>query len=161
MSQNLKIGLSFTHAMETKPQQTRVYDRAKEHFLKDFPPSLPIEQAYVHIGMFLGWMIENQLCSEYFIDECETQIYRFSKRDISCTVLSEIWDGYLGSDLFTEEGNMFCFYYYGGGLYKKDYELTLGKNLPSIYHVDDNWTNFAELSKVIALRFADWKRLVS
>lgn len=159
--QFFKIGLPNESTMESKPQQTRVYDRAKEHFLKDFPNSLPIEQAYVHIGMFLGWMIEQQLCSEFFIEECETQMYRFGKREISCTVLSEIWDGYLGSDLFTDEGNMFCFYYYGGGLYKKDYELTLGKETPTIYHVEDTWTNYAEICKVISLRYADWKRLIS
>lgn len=147
--------------METSTQGNRVYDRAKEHFLKDFPASLPIEQAYVHIGMFLGWMIENDLCSEFFIEECETQIYRFKRREISCTVLSEIWDGYLGSDLFTEKGNMFCFYYYGGGLYKKDYQNTLAKGLPSIYHVVDSWDNFAEIGKVLSLRYLDWERLVS
>ncbi len=147
--------------MEVKPAPTRVYDRAKEHFLKDFPASLPIEQAYVHIGMFLGWMIDQNLCSEYFIEECETQIYRFSRKEISCTVLSEIWDGYLGSDLFTEEGNMFCFYYYGGGIYKKDYQGTLAKNLESIYHVQDTWNNYNEMSKIISLRYDDWKRIVS
>ncbi len=61
--------------------QKTIYDNAKNHFLGNFPESLPIEQAYVHIGMFLGWMIDNELYSEYFEDESGAQIYRFKKKD--------------------------------------------------------------------------------
>ena len=73
-----------------------IYDNAKTHFLGNFPESLPIEQAYVHIGMYLGWIIERDLYSEFFEEEAEIQIFRFKRREISCTILSEIWDGYLG-----------------------------------------------------------------
>ena len=38
--------------------QKTIYDNAKSHFLGNFPDSLPIEQAYVHIGMYLGWIID-------------------------------------------------------------------------------------------------------
>ncbi|MDQ3392506.1 MAG: hypothetical protein M3512_00070 [Bacteroidota bacterium] len=147
---------------ENKPSiQKTIYDNAKNHFLGNFPDSLPIEQAYVHIGMFLGWMIQNELYSEYFEDESGLQIYRFKKKDVSCTILSEIWDGYLGYELFNKEGNMFAYYYYGGGIYRKDYENTLGGSLPSIYHVKDNWENFEKMAEKISQRFKDWKELIS
>lgn len=141
--------------------QKSIYDNAKNHFLGNFPESLPIEQAYVHIGMFLGWMIENNLYSEFFEDEAEIQIFRFSRRELSCTILSEIWDGYLGHELFNKEGNMFAYYYYGGGIYKKDYEKTLASSLPSIYHVEDTWENYEKIKIVITNRFDDWKKLIS
>jgi len=141
--------------------QKTIYDNAKNHFLGNFPESLPIEQAYVHIGIFLGWMIEKELYSEYFEDESGAQIYRFKKRDVSCTILSEVWDGYLGYELFNKEGNMFAYYYYGGGIYKKDYEKTLGTTLPSIYHVKDNWENYDKMAEKINQRFKDWKELIS
>ena len=62
-------------------KQDKVYDLAKNHFLGDFPASLPIEKAYLHIGIYMGWVIENHLYSEYFEDEASTEIYRFTRRD--------------------------------------------------------------------------------
>jgi hypothetical protein len=138
-----------------------IYDNAKNHFLGNFPQNLPIEQAYVHIGMYLGWVIEQDLYSEYFQDEAETQIFRFKKREISCTILSEIWDGYLGYELFSEEGNLFTYYYYGGGLYSKDYENLMAKDLPSIYHVTDDWDSYEKMAFRISTRYEDWKKLMS
>ena len=55
--------------MITEKKQDKVYDLAKNHFLGDFPSSLPIEKAYLHIGMYMGWIIDNGLYSEYFEDE--------------------------------------------------------------------------------------------
>lgn len=148
--------------MELKVESKKsIYDNAKSHFLGNFPPSLPIEQAYVHIGMYLGWIIESRLYSEYFEDEASNQIFRFKRREISCTILSEIWDGYLGHELFNRQGNMFTYYYYGGGLFKSDYEaLLVGKDLPSFYHVNDSWDNYEQIKQRIDMRLADWRKLV-
>lgn len=138
-----------------------IYDNAKNHFLGNFPKQLPIEQAYVHIGMYLGWIIEQDLYSPYFEDEADTQIFRFKKRQISCTILSEIWDGYLGYELFSEEGNLFTYYYYGGGIYHKDYQTLLANDLPSIYHVNDDWESYDKMAAQISKRFEDWKKIIA
>ena len=143
---------------EVEPRVT-TYDNAKTHFLGNFPPNLPIEQAYVHIGIYLGWVIEKGLYSEYFEDEAYNQIFRFKRREISCTILSELWDGYLGYELFNYNGNLFTYYYYGGGLYHSDYQNILVKNLPSIYHVSDTWGNYENIKSCIALRWQDWTKL--
>ncbi|HYF67622.1 MAG TPA: hypothetical protein VD884_05765 [Ohtaekwangia sp.] len=140
--------------------QKSIYDNAKTHFLGNFPPNIPIEQAYVHIGIYLGWVIERDLYSEYFEEEASNQIFRFKRREISCTILSEIWDGYLGFELFSTHGNMFTYYYYGGGLYHSDYQEILVKNLPSIYHVTDSWANYERMKVRIDMRLQDWKKLV-
>ncbi|MEO1052048.1 MAG: hypothetical protein AAFX87_15555 [Bacteroidota bacterium] len=140
--------------------QKTIYDNAKSHFLGNFPETLPIEQAYVHIGMYLGWVVDNELYSEYFEDEAEVQIIRFKRRELTCTILSEIWDGYLGHELFSKRGNMFTYYYYGGGLYKSDYDELLVKALPSIYHVIDSWENYEKIANRIEMRFQDWQKLV-
>ena len=137
-----------------------IYDNAKSHVLGNFPSSLPIEQAYVHIGMYLGWIIETELYSEYFEEEASNQIFRFKRREISCTILSEIWDGYLGHELFNRQGNMFTYYYYGGGLFRNDYETILGKSLPSFYHVNDSWENYEIIKTRIDTRLSDWKKLL-
>lgn len=142
------------------PKARSIYDNAKNHFLGNFPKSLPIEQAYVHIGIYLGWIIDHDLYSDYFEDEADVQIFRFKKREISCTILSEIWDGYLGHELFSEEGNLFTYYYYGGGIYHKDYTQLLANNLPSIYHVQDDWSAYETMAAKIDKRYQEWKAIL-
>lgn len=139
--------------------ENKIYDKATQHFLTGgFPDNLPIEQAHVHIGMYMGWIIDAELYSEYFEEESDTQIYRFKRREISPALLSGTWNGYLASELFTEEGNMFTYYYYGGGLFKKDYFKLLAQELPSIYHVKDSWENYDLISKKITERYQNWKK---
>lgn len=141
--------------------QKTIYDNAKNHFLGNFPEALPIEQAYVHIGMYLGWVVDHDLYSEYFLEEAEVQIYRFKRRELGCTILSELWDGYLGYELFDKSGNMFTYYYYGGGLYRRDYEVLLSEDLPSLYHVKDSWENFEKISAQISKRYQEWRQMVN
>jgi len=138
-----------------------IYDRAKHHFMGKFPNVLPIEQAYVHIGMFLGWVLENDLYSELFEDEAGHQIIRFKEREITAAILSAMWDGYLGEDLLSKEGNEFSKEYYQTGIYKKDYEELLTSGLASFYHVEDTWENFEKISKRIDQRYQDWQEKAS
>jgi len=135
------------------------YDHAKKHFLGEFPESLPMEQAYVHIGMYLGWVIETGLYSDYFESEASTEIFRFKRKEISCTILSEIWNGYLAYEFLNNCGNRFTYFYYSSGLYRLDYEEVLGRDLPSVYHVDDTWPNYDKLKERINMRYAEWTKL--
>ena len=144
--------------IEVKHQE-KVYDLAKNHFLGDFPDSLPIEKAYLHIGNYMGWIIDNELYSAYFAEEASTEIYRFKRREIGCIILAEIWDGALSHELFSEETNIFTFYYYAGGIFKKDYRDILVKSHKTIYHVEDTWENFDLISSKISQRFWEWRGL--
>jgi hypothetical protein len=142
------------------PLDKNIYDSARNHFLGNFPESLPIEQAYVHIGFYLSWIVMNDLYSEFFEDEAAGQMIKLKHKDISCTILSELWDGYLGHELFNRTGNIFTYYYYAGGIYRKDYNDILASDLPSLYHVKDSWENFEKISKKIDERFIEWKELI-
>ena len=144
--------------IESKHQE-KVYDLAKNHFLGDFPASLPIEKAYLHIGIYMGWIIDNDLYSEYFEDEASTEIYRFKRREIECIILAEIWNGALSHELFSNEANLFTFYYYAGGIFKKDYIEVLVKNHTTLYHVEDTWENYNIISRRITERYHDWKNI--
>lgn len=137
------------------------YDNAKEHLNAEFPESLPMEQAYVHIGMYLGWVIDSGLYSEYFGEEASTEIFRFKRKEISCTILSEVWNGYLAFEFLNKSGNNFTLFYYTSGLYRLDYEEVLGRELPSIYYVDDTWANYDKLKERINIRYQEWKKLKS
>ena len=143
--------------MEKK--QDMVYDLAKKHFLGDFPDTLPIEKAYLHIGIFMGWIIDNKQYSDFFKKEASTEIFRFSRREISCIILAEIWDGALSHTLFNHETNLFTFYYYAGGIFKRDYIDVLVRSHKTIYHVEDSWENYEKISKRMSERFEEWKKL--
>lgn len=140
--------------------QEKVYDLARNHFLGNFPSSLPIEKAYLHIGIYLGWIVDNHLYSEYFEEEASTEIFRFGRREIGPIVLSEIWDGRLSHELFSYDGNLFTYFYYAGGIYKKDYTSILVDSEPSLYHVEDSWDNYNKICEQISSRFEEWKKLV-
>lgn len=147
--------------MVVEKKQDKVYDLAKNHFLGDFPASLPIEKAYLHIGIYMGWVIDMKLYSEYFEDEASTEIYRFSRREIGCIILAEIWNGALSHELFNDETNLFTYYYYAGGLFKKDYTEVLVKSHKTIYHVEDTWENYEKLRDRMTERFIEWKKLTN
>lgn len=135
-----------------------IYDNAKQHFLTHFPSILPIEQAYVHIGMFLGWMLENDLYSEEFEEEETLQILRFKQREITCSILSAMWDGYLDEQLFSQKGNDFVQYYYQSGKYRQDYQNVLSKGLQSMHQVTDTWENYEKIASVMTEKFKAWEK---
>ncbi len=145
--------------MTTDKKQDIVYDLAKKHFLGEFPELMPIEKAYLHIGIFMGWVIDNKQYSDFFKEEASTEIFRFSRREISCIILAEIWDGALSHKLFNDETNLFTFYYYAGGVFKRDYIDELVRSHKTIYHVEDTWENYDKISKRMSERFEEWKKL--
>ena len=60
-----------------------VYDKAKDHYDGKFPEELPAEQAFVHTGFYLGWIIDRDLHSEEFAQDAGDLIRRFRAREIS------------------------------------------------------------------------------
>lgn len=78
-----------------KELNTVIYDKAKYHYNGDFPEDLPIEQAYVHTGMFLGWIIENNLYSKAFEEKSQDDINKFKLRQITGTQIYMKWGGCL------------------------------------------------------------------
>ena len=46
-----------------------VYDKAKYHYGGNYPDDLPDEQAFVHTGMFLGWILDHDLYAPQFWED--------------------------------------------------------------------------------------------
>ncbi len=138
-----------------------VYDKAKYHFDGKFPIDLPREQAYIHTGMYLGWIIDNNLCSEEFKNETIDEILQFKQKEITGTQIYISWDGALVDDMLNDEANAFSAYYFDfeKGQYLHDYEELLAKDLESLYHVKDSWENYYTLKSRIDERFREWKTL--
>ena len=135
-----------------------VYDKAKYHYQGEFPNDISTNQAFVHTGMFLGWIIDNNLFSEEFEEETKTEINKFKQRDISGTQIYKLWDGVLADDMLNDEGNKFATFYFDfeTGLYLKDYEEAF-QNLATLYHVNDNWESYFKIKEVIDRRYKEYK----
>ena len=136
-----------------------VYDKAKYHYGGEYPDDLPIEQAFVHTGLYLGWIVDRDLYSEDFAETSKDLIRRFKSREITGPEIYEWWDGCLIDDMLSEEGNSFSSYYFDfeRGKFLGDYEELLAADLPSMYHVENSWQNYERLRTRIDERYAVWK----
>lgn len=138
----------------------QVFDKAKYHADGDFPSDLPREQAYVVGGMFVAWCALAGLLSEQarrdFAGECKALL----KREKSPCSLYRAFGGVMIDSHLSETGVGFANAYFDFevGAYLDDLIATLAANLPSAYHVADDWQNFDRLSPVIKQRFRNWKR---
>ena len=140
-----------------------VYDKAKYHFdWIDWPKDLPIEQAYVHTGMFLGWVIDRDLYDKENMQALGAMdmITKFKNRKLSGPKFFEQQlDGVFTDEDLNVEGNEFAQYYFdfSKGKYLKDYEELFLKDLPSQYYVMDTWENYDTLKKRVDTRYEEWK----
>jgi hypothetical protein len=137
-----------------------VFDKAKWHYEGHFPTDLSEDQAFVHTGMFLGWVIDAGLYSEEFADDFENEIRRFKARKVTGAGVYRCADGVFDDEMLSEEGLAFARAYFDfkKGMYLKDYESLLAKGLRSAYHVQDTWENYEKLKQQIDKRFAIWQK---
>lgn len=136
-----------------------IYDKAKYHFSGKWPAGLDPAQAYVHSGLFLGWLIERGLGSEFFQREAAEEIRRFRARKLTAPKLFERFDGVLTSDMLSPEGNAFAREYFEleSGPYATEYDQLLADGLDTPYHVADTWENYDRLKHHLDQRFAEWR----
>lgn len=137
-----------------------VYDKAKYHYDGDYPDELPIEQAFVHTGMFLGWLIDRGLYSDEYWQDMQGYIASFKSREMTGARVYEVCDGALVDDMLSDEGNAFAraYFDFDEGAYINDYEQLLAEDLPTTYHVEDSWDNYEKLKEVIDRRYEEWKK---
>jgi hypothetical protein len=138
-----------------------VYDKAKYHYGGNYPKDLPEEQAFVHTGMFLGWILDHGLYGFDFWQGEEGYIASFKTREMTgARVYEYACDGVLLDEMLNAEGNAFARNYFDfeRGEYLQDYEEVLVGDLASTYHVEDTWGNYEIIAQRISSRYVEWKR---
>lgn len=137
-----------------------VFDKAKWHSDGEFPEDLDEKQAFVHTGLYLGWIIDTGLYSEEFADDLAGEILKFKARKMTGPDVYESNDGVFIDDMVNAEGLEFTLSYFDfeKGKYLADYEKLFTNNLPSMYHVQDTWENYDRLKLKIDERFAAWRK---
>ena len=106
-----------------------VYDKAKYHIDSIDEHNLPEIHAYIHTGLYLGWLIENNMLDNEFVEDFGDDIPKFKKREITAPQLFSLWDGALVDDMLTNEGNQFSQHYFDfeHGKYLDDYMNSVEK----------------------------------
>jgi hypothetical protein len=142
------------------PPGRHVYDKAKWHRDGDYPEDLAPDQAFVHAGMFLGWLIDHDLVSDELREQLGEQLEDFKRRKLTGPEVYAACDGCLVDDMLSDAGNAFAKEYFAleRSPFLSDYEELLGAELPSLYHVANDWKNYERLKVRIDERFQEWLR---
>lgn len=138
------------------------YDRIDWHSGNNFPKELSFEKGGTHIGMFLTWIINNNLIGLLHIENSKESIEKVKSREITGKdFLIKECDSKFWSEDLNEEGNNFAKFYYADendyGQYIDDYSEVFSQ-YKTLYHVEDNWENYDLISPVITKRYDEWKR---
>lgn len=147
---------------QIKEKELYVFDKAKWHYEGDFPQELNVFQAYVPTGMFVAWVIKNDLSSKRSRKEDALDI-ELVKRDemTGAQFFRKNWDGVLTSNELSDEADAFAREYLNihNDVYTAtDFAEVLAAGLPTIYHVQDTIENYGIIEPVISERYRVWKR---
>lgn len=136
-----------------------IYDRATYHAATVADEGLPAKQAFVHTGMFVGWLITKNLLSESFTESVKDDLEAFAKRNASGPVLYEQWKGTLQDEMLSTEGAAFALAYFDfdRGHYLEDYAAVLAPEDETLFGVEDTWDNYDRLAKRLDHRFTEWQ----
>ncbi|WP_316795507.1 hypothetical protein [Pedobacter agri] len=137
------------------------YDKIDWHSHGEgFPKNAKSEQGGTHIGMFLTWVIDNDLISKLFRDLAQKSIKKVKNRELTGRdFLIEFCDSKFYNEVVNKEGNDFIEYYYDkeeDENYFGDY-VKVFDEYDNIYDVENSWENYYKIKPVIDMRYQEWK----
>ncbi len=138
-----------------------IFDKAKWLDEGEFPQKLSTAQAYIPTGMFVAWLIKNDLVSRYSRKEDAWDI-ELVKRDemTGAEFYRQNWGGVLSSKELSDEADAFAREYLNiqNDIYTAvDFTNILADGLPTIYHVEDTINNYLMIEPTISKRYKAWK----
>ena len=139
--------------------ESYVFDKAKFHFDSVEEAGLEESQAYVHTGLFLAWLINNGLISDFFREESGAALERTTLRTDRPSEIYRDWDGVLVGEMLNKEGFNFALSYFDfdNGQYLKHFEKILCAKGNHIIAVDDSWENYDKIKPAIDAAYKKWK----
>jgi hypothetical protein len=133
-------------------------DRADWHYGGNYPKGLPPENAGTHIGIYLAWIIHRQLGSKQLVKLGAETYQKVLRREATGRdlLLAELDEKFF-PELLNSEGGAFTSAYYETNDFLNDYDLVLGGELESLYHVQDTWENYDKMAERLDERLATWR----
>jgi hypothetical protein len=145
---------------ESPPEEPSVveYDLWRWHTEGVFPKDQPPEQGYVHIGMFLTWLVDLDMVDPDWIArsgvEDAVEAIR-GRRETPCA-MRDTTEGRLASDMLTDEGRAFTGAYYAPEYgYARDWRRVFGRRADR-YAVPDDWEAYDRIGPRIERRYREW-----
>jgi hypothetical protein len=126
------------------------YDRADWHLQAARDRGQPDEHAFTHIGLYLAWLIRNDLVDMAGIDDALVADVASGERTGS--ELREAVGDQLSSDAMTPEGADFTAWYYPR--YLDDFAAAFAE--APAYGVADDGDAYARIAPTIDRRYAEW-----
>jgi hypothetical protein len=135
------------------------YDRAEYHKQAVADEALEPDQAFVHTGMFLGWLVDQKLLSEELVAKAGPELAQFIERKLTGPGLYKAWQGELREDMLSEAANAFAraYFDFDRGRYLEDYAELLAPSGATLLAVEDTWQHFQSLSQRLSQRLQEWK----
>ena len=141
-------------------EEVTIYDDASRHFGGEWPQKLPRSQAYIHTGIYLGWVVSAGLCGDDFRRQNAEAIADLESGTLSGPEFFQRIGGIFSSNMLSEEGNAFTAEYFDleHGSYLKDYGHLLADIQITAYHVPDTHESSRRMGERISQRFDLWKK---
>jgi hypothetical protein len=110
----------------------------------------PTEHGFVHIGLYLGWLIRHDLNDPGHFAARDVQAVKAA--EMTGSDLADDVDHRLASDMLAPEGAAFTDAYYE--TYLRDYEREFGGEPP--YSIAHDAASYARIAPAIDRAYADW-----
>lgn len=136
-------------------------DRIDWHGESAEQTGFPYENGGTHIGIYLAWIINNQLEGEFHQEESADELEQVRTRQMTGRqFLINMCDEKFWEEDLNEQGFEFTQAYYESHQYFKDYDEILvdAKGLTDTYAVDDTWDNYDLMAVVISQKYAQWQQ---
>ncbi|CEN80550.1 DUF7832 domain-containing protein [Paraclostridium sordellii] len=145
-----------------------IIDSMDWHYRDNYPDNLDKLHAATHIGIFLGWIIENNLESEFLKNILKEDIENFKKRKITGRqIFLNKCNRVLDDKFIDKKALEFTLGYYLSSRedycqYIADYnEVFKDCNLNSSYEVEDIWENYYKMFSMIDKRYNYYKNKIN
>lgn len=130
----------------------------------DYPTNVDKENAGIHMGMYLSWIINSELESEELARLYSDDINKIRNRQMTGKeFLISNCKGILNDKFICKLAREFTLGYYLSSRedycqYLGDYiDTFLSEGIISLYSLDDSWENYDKIAKIISNRYEKWK----
>ena len=144
--------------MQSDQDRIIEYDLWRWHIEGVYPKDTPPEHGYVHIGVFVAWLVEHDMLDPEWVavsgvDQAVTEI---RARTGLPSALRDLTDGRLAADMLTPEGQAFTGAYYAPEYgYPRDWRKAFGRRADR-YDVPDTWATYDWIAPLIDRRRREW-----
>jgi hypothetical protein len=144
--------------MQSEEPSITEYDLWRWHTDGAFPKDQLPERGYVHIGVYLAWLINHDMLDPEWVARSGVTpaVAAIAARDEKPCALRDSTGGRLASDMLTADGAQFTAAYYAPEYgYPRDWRWILGRRADR-YDVPDEWETYDRIAPLIDRRYAAW-----